>query len=127
MEAVISVVDDDESVRESTGILLRSAGYRVATFESAELFLASTARLETACLVLDIRMPVMDGLELQRRLSISDTDLPIIFVTAHDEKIVRQRALNGGTVNFFAKPFSAVDFLAAIETALAMRPEHAKR
>ena len=122
METLVSVVDDDESVRDSTKILLRSAGYKVATFESGELFLNSDTLSETECLVLDMRMPGMDGLELQPRLSISDADVPIIFVTAHDDKRSRQLAMDGGASDFFQKPFAASEFLAAIETALDRRP-----
>ena len=117
-EILISVVDDDESVRDSTKILLRSAGYKVATFESGELFLVSDTLSQTECLVLDMRMPGMDGLELQRRLSISDAGLPIIFVTAHDDKRRRQLAIDGGASSFFQKPFAASEFLDAVRTAL---------
>ena len=118
METLVSVVDDDESVRDSTKTLLRSAGYKVATFESGELFLESDTLAETECLVLDMRMPGMDGLELQRRLSISDSGVPIIFVTAHGDKRSRQLAIDGGASDFFQKPFAASAFLAAIRTAL---------
>ncbi len=118
METLISVVDDDESVRDSIRVLLRSAGYKVATFESGELFLKSDTRPDTGCLVLDMCMPGMDGPELQRRLSISDDGVPIIFVTAHDDKRRRQQAIEGGACAFFQKPFVASEFLAAIRTAL---------
>ena len=117
-KTLVSVVDDDESVRDSTNTLLRSAGYRVATFESGELFLESDTLSETECLVLDMRMPGMDGLELQRRLSISDAGVPIIFVTAHDDKRSRQLAIDGGASDFFQKPFPASKFLDAVRTAL---------
>lgn len=120
-KTLVSIVDDDESVRDSTNTLLRSAGYRVATFESGELFLKSDTLSETQCLVLDMCMPGMDGLELQRRLSVSDAGVPIIFVTAHDDKARRQLALDGGASDFFQKPFVANEFLAAIRLAL-MRP-----
>ena len=118
VETLISVVDDDESIRDSTRILLRSVGYTVATFESGELFLQSDARSQTECLILDMRMPGMDGLELQRQLNTSDASVPIIFVTAHDDRKRRQLALDAGASNFFQKPFAAVDFLAAVRTAL---------
>lgn len=121
-ETLISVVDDDESVRDSTRILLRSAGYKVATFESGELFLKSDTLSETACLVLDMRMPGIDGLEVQRRMSISDAGIPIIFVTAHDDKRSRQLAIDGGASDCFQKPFAASEFLCAIRTALRRRP-----
>jgi two-component system, LuxR family, response regulator FixJ len=117
-ETLISVVDDDESVRDSTKILLRSAGYSVATFESGALFLESDTLSETGCVVLDLRMPGMDGLELQRRLTVSDLGMRIIFVTAHDDKRSKQLAIDGGASDFFQKPFAASAFLAAIQTAL---------
>ena len=120
-ETVISVVDDDESARESTKVLLRSAGYKVATFESGELFLKSDARSDTRCLVLDMCMPGMDGLELQRRLSVPDGGVPIIFVSARDDKRRREQAIEGGASDFFQKPFAASEFLAAIRTALGRR------
>ena len=117
-ETLISVVDDDESIRDSTKILLRSVGYNVATFESGELFLQSDARPQTECLILDMRMPGMDGLELQRQLKTSDASVPIIFVTAHDDRKRRQMAIDAGASDFFQKPFVASDFLAAVRTAL---------
>ena len=116
--ALISVVDDDQSVRDSTRALLRSAGYKVTTFESGELFLESGTLAATACLILDMRMPGMDGLEVQRRLKSSEARVPIIFVTAHDDRTRRQLAIAAGASNFFQKPFVASDLLGAIQTAL---------
>jgi two-component system, LuxR family, response regulator FixJ len=115
---LISVVDDDKSVRDSTGSLLRAAGYRVATFASAELFLESDAFSRTRCLILDIRMPDMDGLELQRRMHTWAADVPIIFVTSHGNKSNRQEAFAAGASGFFPKPFLASAFLAAVQTAI---------
>ena len=119
---LISVVDDDESVRDSTRTLLRSAGYKVATFESGELFLKSEALPDTDCLILDMRMPGMGGLELQRKLNASDAGLPVIFFTAHDDRINRQSAIDGGATAYFQKPFAARDLLAAVETAINRNP-----
>ena len=116
--SLISVVDDDESIRDSTRTLLRSAGYEVATFESGELFLESGTLPETRCLVLDIRMPGMSGLELQRRVNLSDCCVPVIFVTAHDDKENRKLAFDAGASEVFQKPFSANAFLTAVDTAL---------
>ena len=116
--ALISVVDDDESIRDSTRTLLRSAGYAVATFESGELFLESGTLPETRCLVLDIRMPGMSGLELQRRVNLSDSSVPVIFVTAHDDKANRKLAIDAGASEMFQKPFSANAFLTAVDTAV---------
>jgi FixJ family two-component response regulator len=119
--SLISVVDDDVSIRDSAKSLLRSVGYQVEVFESGEKFLESGLLSETACLILDVKMPGMDGLELQRRLDILQAWVPIIFVTAHDDKINRQLALEGGASEFLQKPVSASNFLVAIATALGNR------
>ena len=118
----ISIVDDDESIRRATRGLLRSVGYDVETFASAELFLESGALTETDCLILDVRMPGIDGLELQRRLNDAQSQVPIIFVTAHDDKSYRMTAMDAGAANFFHKPFEADAFVAAIQEALGSRP-----
>jgi FixJ family two-component response regulator len=118
----ISIVDDDESIRRATSGLLRSVGYQVETFASAQLFLESDALRETDCLVLDVRMPGIDGLELQRRLNAAQSHVPIIFVTAHDDRSRRTTAMDAGAANFFQKPFEANAFVAAIEAALRSRP-----
>jgi FixJ family two-component response regulator len=118
----IAIVDDDESVRTAVEALLRSIGYEVKTFASAELFLESGALRETRCLVLDVHMSGIDGLELQRRLNEAGSRVPIIFVTANEEGTQRQRAIEAGAVNFFRKPFDAKAFLAAIQSALWPSP-----
>jgi FixJ family two-component response regulator len=115
---LISVVDDDESVRDSTKTLLRSVGYKVATFESSELFLESGSLTDTECLILDVRMPGISGLELQRRLNASEDHFPIIFITAHDDRTNRKLAMEAGASNFFQKPFVANELLAAVQAAL---------
>ena len=117
----ISIVDDDESIRRATSGLLRSVGYQVEAFASAELFLEADALRETDCLVLDVRMPGIDGLELQRRLNAAKSHVPVIFVTAHDDKSHRTAATDAGAVNFFHKPFEANAFVAAIQAALQSR------
>ena len=114
----VAVVDDDESIRDSTKTLLRSAGYGVSTFASAEQFLNSGAVAETKCLILDIRMPGMDGLQLQHRLNDSGAGIPIIFLTAHDDAKSRRRAIDGGALDFLSKPFEANTLVAAVQTAL---------
>jgi CheY-like chemotaxis protein len=119
--SIISVVDDDESIRDSTRTLLRSAGYQVATFESAERFLDSGALARTECIVLDVRMPGMDGLELQRRLKASQASVPIIFLTAHDDARNRRLALDGGAMDFLCKPFEAGALVTAVQAALTRR------
>jgi CheY-like chemotaxis protein len=119
--SIISVVDDDESIRDATRTLLRSAGYQVATFESAERFLDSGALANTECVVLDVRMPGMDGLELQRRLNASQAGVPVIFLTAHDDARSRRLALDGGARDFLCKPFEAGALVTAVRAALARR------
>src|ERR1700692_2905588 len=118
----ISIVDDDESIRSATRGLLRSAGYQVETFASAEVFLESDALRETGCIVVNVWMPGIDGLELQRRLNATQSRVPIIFVTAHDDQSHRTTAMDAGAVNFFRKPFEADAFVAAIRAALQDSP-----
>jgi len=116
--ALISVVDDDDSVRESLRGLLRSVTFGVAVFASAEEFLSSHRIGETDCLILDVRMPGMSGLELQRRLAASHPEMPIIFITSHGDEELRSRALNSGAVDYLLKPFSEEPLLDAVHTAL---------
>jgi FixJ family two-component response regulator len=118
---LISVVDDDDSVRESLGGLIRSVGFAVKVFASAEEFLNSDHLRNTDCLILDVRMPGMNGLELQRQLAASYSKIPVIFITAHGDEEVRSRALNGGAVDYLLKPFSEEALLNAIDAALKSR------
>jgi FixJ family two-component response regulator len=115
---LIAVVDDDESVRESLSGLIRSVGFGAMVFASAEAFLSSNRLLDTDCLILDVRMPGMNGLELQRRLAASHKSIPVIFITAHDDEEARVRALNGGAVEYLLKPFSEEALMKAIDMAL---------
>lgn len=115
---LISVVDDDDSVRESLSGLIRSVGFGVMVFASAEEFLNSNHLSDTDCLILDVRMPGMNGLELQRRLVVSHISIPVIFITAHGDEEARVRALNGGAVEYLLKPFSEDALLKAIDMAL---------
>ena len=116
---LISVVDDDDSVRESLRALLRSVRFAVDVFASAEEFLSSNRVRETDCLILDVRMPGMGGLELQRRLVGSHPTVPVIFITAHGDEDLRSRALRGGAVDYLLKPFSEEALLSAVKTALS--------
>jgi FixJ family two-component response regulator len=119
---LISVVDDDHSVRESLARLIRSVGFGVQVFGSAEEFLGAVAGPEPDCLILDIRMPGMNGLELQRELSASDRELPVIFITAHgSDDEVRARALGAGAVDYLLKPLNEEDVLKAIDAALSSK------
>jgi FixJ family two-component response regulator len=115
---IVVGVDDDFRVRESIESLVESAGYAALVFSSAEGFLLSGALAKTICLVTDERMPGMDGIELQRRVRLERPQLPVIFITAHQDDEVRQRALDGGAVAFLYKPFDATELLGAIQTAL---------
>ena len=112
---MISIIDDDESVRGALHALMRSVGFAVNVFASAEEFLASDRLRNTDCLILDVRLPGMSGLELQRHLATSHSDIPIIFITSYEDDEVRARALNAGAVDYFLKPFNDEDLLDAIE------------
>jgi FixJ family two-component response regulator len=116
--SLIAVVDDDESVRRSTRRLLESFGYRAAVFESAEGFLRFGQLRDTSCLVLDVQMPGMDGLELQTQLAAEGCGIPVIFITAHDDQKSRRRALRAGAVAFLDKPFTDQQLLQAIRSVL---------
>jgi FixJ family two-component response regulator len=116
---VISVVDDDPSVVEAVVSLLESVGYSAAGFTSAEEFVNSAHLGRTACLVLDVRMPGMGGLELQRRLAAQVDHTPIIFITAHGGDAISAEALRQGAVAFLRKPFSQESILEAVQAALA--------
>jgi FixJ family two-component response regulator len=116
-EPLVAIVDDDASVRASTRRLIRSLGHRAEAFESAEQFLGSGLAAETACLILDVRMPGMGGLELQRRLADSDSRIPIVFITARASDEEEARALRAGAVAFLRKPVdkeSLLDVLGAV-------------
>jgi|SRR2546422_7186277 len=115
---VIAIVDDDEAVRVALEGLLRSAGLTARAFESAENFLESGQQLKTACLIADIRMPGMSGLELQAKLNAENCRIPIIFITAHGDSQMRMQALRAGAVEFLAKPFNDEVLLDTVRAAL---------
>jgi FixJ family two-component response regulator len=115
---LIAVVDDDAAIREAIQSLLRSVGLRVAVFAAAEDFLQAGQRQATACLILDVRMPRMSGIELQQRLATAHDPMPIIFITAHGDEETRARALRAGAVAFLDKPFSDEVLLQAVQAAL---------
>jgi FixJ family two-component response regulator len=102
---LISIVDDDDTVRAATESLVKALGFQTCTFASADSFLQSSSLSETRCLILDVQMPNMSGIELQDRLSNLGFEIPIIFITAYPDDTVRQRALQGGAVAFLLKPF----------------------
>lgn len=115
---LISIVDDDDSLRNSLNNLLRSMGYRTEGFASAEEFLSSNHLNDTACLILDVRMPAMSGLDLQRHLVSANSRVPIVFITSHGDGEARSRALEAGAVAFLYKPCREETLLEAIESAL---------
>ncbi|MFN7995429.1 MAG: response regulator [Bryobacteraceae bacterium] len=121
---MISIIDDDESLRDSMRQLLRSAGYQVATFDSAESFLEAGAINKTQCVILDLRMSGVGVLELQRRLNSLGVEVPIVFVTAHDDASGRGKATEAGAIDFLVKPFEANTLLSTIETALTRHDVH---
>ena len=117
---LISVVDDDDSLRSSLGNLRRSVGLRVQEFASADVFLSWHRVRETACLILDVRMPGTNGLELQRHIAAADWRLPIVFITSHADDDARASAVAAGAVGFLYKPFREQEILDAIGAALRM-------
>jgi FixJ family two-component response regulator len=116
--ALISIVDDDDSLRNSLNNLLRSLGYRTKSFSSAEEFVNSNHLHDTDCLILDVRMPGMSGLDLQRQLRASNSRIPIVFITSHADDDARARALAAGAVAFLYKPCKKETLLEAIDSAL---------
>jgi FixJ family two-component response regulator len=120
MRSLVTVVDDDESVRESLPDLLREFGFAAEAFSSAEQFLASDCIDQTRCLILDIAMPGMSGPDLQRELTRRRYEIPIVFITAHSDETVRPRLVEGGAVECLFKPFSEAALLAALNAALEL-------
>ena len=115
---MVAVIEDDESYRVAVQRLLKSAGLLVQAFGSAEAFLSSGQQHETGCLISDIRMPGMSGLELQSKLNSDHCPIPTIFITAHGDEKMRLQAMRGGAVKFFAKPFDGETLLEAVRVAL---------
>jgi FixJ family two-component response regulator len=118
---LISIVDDDEALRRSLDNLIRSTGLRAQGFPSAEAFLQSDQLNKTDCLILDVCIPGMSGLDLQRQLVTANSDVPIVFMTAHESRGQRRQALEAGAVAFLNKPFDEKDLLNAIDSALKDR------
>ena len=118
LQKLILIVDDDESVRRTTRLLIESYGFRAEVFESAEEFLKSGELNGASCLIVDVQMPGMDGLQLQTRLAAIGRSIPIIFITAYDSKESRRRAMQAGAVAFLGKPFSDEQLLQTIRSAL---------
>ncbi len=118
---VISIIDDDPSVRQATDGLVRSLGYRCLTFASAEDFLQSDCIDGTSCLITDVQMPGLSGVELQSMLNARGARMPIIFITAFPEDRIRRCVLEAGAIGFLSKPFEEAVLIEHLEAALAAR------
>ena len=126
LKHLISVVDDDESTRKSTTLLIESFGFQAAGFESAESLLKSSQLHETSCLIIDLQMPGMNGLQLQSQLAAAGYKVPVVFITAYDKEESRQQALQAGAVAFLSKPFNDGLLLQTIRAALRQDGGNAK-
>jgi FixJ family two-component response regulator len=117
----IAVVDDDDMVREATAALIETFGLVVRVFSSADAYLCSNCVRDTSCLITDVQMPGIDGLQLQHRLAKSGHRIPIIFVTAFPDERARERAMKVGAVCYLSKPFEPLDLLDCIRSAIGDR------
>lgn len=124
---IISIIDDDESVRVATRSLVRSLGFIAHTFESAEQFLASPRLNDSSCVISDIRMPTMSGVDLQKHLLSQGRHIPMIFITAFPDEGVEARVMSAGAIAFLSKPFYGKTLIDCIDTALkrAAKPDGA--
>jgi FixJ family two-component response regulator len=118
---LVAIVDDDELFRRSVERLVRSAGFRVETFGSAEDFLERANLDQIACAILDMKLPGMNGFDLQRRLSTRSRAIAIVFVSAHEDEVVRARALRAGATAFLEKPFDDKTLLDLLDRAVTQR------
>jgi FixJ family two-component response regulator len=116
---IVGIVDDDESVRMAIRSLLRSLGFKVETFDSAEDLLGSAWPDDIACLIVDLRLPGMSGVDLQRQLLAAKRELPMVFISAHDDPVAQQQALTAGALTFLRKPFSEKALIDAIRSGLS--------
>ena len=122
---MISIVDDDESVREATKGLVRSLGYTAATFASAEEFLSSDCVRDTSCVIADVQMAGLSGIDLQQQLVAQGLALPVILITAFPDERTRKRAIDAGAVDYLSKPFSDEQLVSCLD--IALRDDAAKR
>ena len=127
MQAVIHLIDDDEALRESVAFLLRAADFEVKGFSSAQAFLASLPDASLSCVITDVRMPDMSGIELIRRLKDLKVDIPVIVITGHGDVALAVEAMKLGATDFFEKPFNDDLLLASVRGALQERAHHTKR
>ena len=119
-QRVVHVVDDDDSVRRSVGFMLKTAGYSVKSYASGTELLKAVKELETGCVLLDIRMPGMDGLEVQQALRDKGVTLPVVIMTGHGDVPLSVRAMKAGAIDFIEKPFEKAVLISAIEDAFAI-------
>jgi FixJ family two-component response regulator len=117
-DRLISIIDDDEAVRKAIKALLRSFGFQVETFASAEQFLAASAPARSRCIVTDIQMPGLSGIDLKQRLVSAGLETPVIMITARTESPLHQQALDSGAFCLLKKPFEAADLMACITRAI---------
>lgn len=123
--SIIAIVDDDAPLREALGSVMKAAGFSAYTFASAEEFLDSPDWRSTACLILDVRLPGMSGIELQKRMLEANSQIPIIFVTAHGDASLRELLMKAGAAGFLNKPVRSDALLCEIRTAMAKaRTDH---
>lgn len=116
-ERLVHLVDDDEAIRRSAGFMLKTSGFRVQTYESGDQLLKSAATLKRGCVLLDIRMPGIDGLEVQQALKERGIGLPVIIMTGHGDVTLAVQAMKAGAIDFIEKPFEKVVLLGAIDQA----------
>jgi two-component system response regulator FixJ len=114
---LIHLVDDDDAIRRSAGFMLKTAGFRVKTYESGDALLKEASQLEPGCILLDIRMPGMDGLEVQQALRDRGISLPVIIMTGHGDVTLAVQAMKAGAIDFIEKPFEKAELLAALDQA----------
>ncbi len=118
---MITVVDDDPSVRKALSRLIKAAGYEFSAYESAEQFLAADPATDSECLILDVHLPGVSGLDLQTQLSEADRKCPIVFITAFDDKMARSQALANGAIDFLYKPLDSERLLEVINAVVRQR------
>lgn len=116
-DRLVHLVDDDEAIRRSAGFMLKTSGFRVQTYESGDQLLKTVASLDPGCILLDIRMPGMDGLEVQQALKERGIRLPVVIMTGHGDVTLAVRAMKAGAIDFIEKPFEKAVLLGAIEQA----------
>jgi two-component system response regulator FixJ len=126
-DAVVHVIDDDEAARESLAFLLRTARIEVKTYESAVAFLGIRPPIETGCIITDVRMPEISGIDLLQRLRERGIGVPVIVITGHGDVPLAVEAMKLGAVDFFEKPFDDDALLAAVHSALSRRKDHGRR